>query len=279
MIARTIQLTELLNDAILIAEESSDPSLLHQLRGARLSLESEVAEGAQIAVDAFTTRVWVRGLPLALTRSEIAVVFALCLHERGSAREDLAEMLYPGVDTATAVNALKVNIHRARRRLGIADAIRFDSGRYVLGNTVDFDLPRLEAEVRRLRNRVPLDQGARTRLRHARRRSLEARPGFVLEWLWFDALERRLRDFAYASGVVLARDALRLNHFEEAIDLALDLSKDDPLDEAAAEIAIRAFLMAGDRTAAVLAYRRYASSVARELDISPPCDLRDLIDG
>ena len=99
----------------------------------------------------------------------------------------------------------------------------------------------------------------------------------MLEWPWFDDVERRLRDLGHDLTLVLARDALRQERYERAIDLALELVREDPLDEVAAEVAIRAFLLAGNRTAAVLEYRRYASTLRREADIRPSDDLRALV--
>jgi len=78
--------------------------------------------------------------------------------------------------------------------------------------------------------------------------------------------------------IFLAHDALRHDHFERAIELAEDLSRDDALDESAPDIAIRAYLQAGNRTAAILEYRRYASVLRREADASPSAELRQLID-
>ena len=76
----------------------------------------------------------------------------------------------------------------------------------------------------------------------------------------------------------MARDALQQERYERAIDLAMELVREDPLDEVAAEVAIRAFLLAGNRTAAVLEYRRYASALRREIDSPPSDDLRALVD-
>ncbi len=99
----------------------------------------------------------------------------------------------------------------------------------------------------------------------------------MLEWPWFDETEQHLRQLGHDVTVLLARDALRRDHYERTIELASEIAREDPMDEAAAEIAIKAFLLAGNRTAAVLEYRRYASVLRREIDCRPSDDLRALV--
>ena len=276
MIEHTVSLADLLRDAIRLAEESSGDAVLRQLRGARMALD-DAASCGPLQVDLFATRVLLRGLPIGLSRSEIAVVFALCLKEHGFSRDELAELLYPGMEYECAANRVKVNIHRARRRIGMTDAICFAAGRYVLGDNTHPELPQLEAQARMLRMHGIPDDVTRARLERTRQRALQVRPPFVLQWAWFESLERRIQDLGHDIGVILARDALNRNRYERAIEIAAELTQEDPLDEAGAELAIRGFLLAGDRAAAVLAYRRYASTVERELDTSP-AELKMLID-
>src|ERR1700681_1509985 len=150
MIERTERLSQLLHDAILIAESSRERAVLHHLRGARLSLQDSAQTDVPVRVDLLSGRVFARGVPIPLSRSELAIVIALALNERGVPRELLAEDLYPGTDPLAASNTLKVNVHRVRRRIGSTDVIRYASGRYILGEAVDVELPRLEAELRHL---------------------------------------------------------------------------------------------------------------------------------
>lgn len=277
MIQRTERLTQLLQDAMLIAEQSRDRALLRHLRGARLSLHDSTQPDIPIRVDLLSGRVFSHGLPVPLSRAELAVVIAVSLNERGVSREMLAEDLYPGTDVLAAGNVLKVNVHRVRRRIGSADVIRYSSGRYVLGEIVDVELPRLEVELRRFAIDETLSIERCDRLENLRQRVLDGRPTFVLEWAWFDGVEQRLRELGREITLVLARDALRKERYERAIELATELVHDDPLDEVAAEFAIRAFLFAGNRTAAVLEYRRYASALRREIDSRPSEGLRSLV--
>lgn len=278
MIARTERLAELLQDAIVIAENSRHLAVLRHLRGARLSLYEAQQTSVAVRVDLLSGRVFARGIPVPLSPAELAVVIALALNERGVPREILAEDLYPATAGDAAGNSLKVNVHRVRRRIGFAQVIRYNAGRYMLGECVDVELPRLEAELRRLRLEELLTTEQRDHLECLRQRVLDGRPAFVLEWPWFDDVERRLRDLGNELTLTLARDALGHKRYERAIDLALELVREDPLDEVAAELAIRAFLLAGDRTAAVLEYRRYTLTKRREGDEPPSPAIRALVD-
>ncbi|MEA2663930.1 MAG: Bacterial transcriptional activator domain [Candidatus Eremiobacteraeota bacterium] len=278
MIGQTERLAQLLHDAILIAETAREEAVLRHLRGARLSLHESTQADVPVRVDLLSGRVFACGLPVALSRTELAVVIALALNERGLPRELLAEDLHPGFDSTAAAKALKVTVHRARRRIGSADAIYYAGGRYALGKSVDVELPRLETELRHLRFEDTVTTEQRERLERLRQRVLDGRPSFVLEWPWFDETEQRLRELGRELALVLARDALRQERYERAIDLALELVREDPLDEVSAEFAIRAFLLAGNRTAAVLEYRRYASVLRREIDGRPGDGLRALVE-
>ncbi len=269
----------LLQDALVIAEEASDPWLLQHLSDARRSMRRWSEQNRTIQVDLLAGRVTVHGQRVPLSKAEFALVAALSLSERGVAREVLAEDLYPNVDPARAANATKVYVHRVRRRVGSREVIRCDDGRYVLGNAVDVEVFRLEAEVRRLQREGGAHSAeVRERLERLQRRLSDGRPQFMLEWVWFEETERRLCELTRNVTLLLANDALRSGDHERAIALAYDLAHDDPLDEAAPELAIRACLSTGNRAAAMLEYRRYDGIVKREIGAAPSQHLRALVD-
>ena len=277
MVERTERLAQLLQDAILIAETSQHDGVLRHLRGARLSLVDVVRTSVPISIDLLSGRVFARGLPVPLSRSELALVTMLAVHTRGLHRELIAENLHPDAEPISAVNAVKVSVHRTRRRLGAIDVIRYHEGRYTLGERVDVELPRLEGELRGLRVEASLTSEQRDRFEQVRQRVLDGRPAFMLEWPWFDDTEQRLRNLGRELCTSLARDAVHAENYQRALDLAAELVRDDPLDETAAELAIRACLLAGNRAAAILEYRRYASALRVELDSNPSSDLRALV--
>ncbi len=278
MVERSERLAELLHDAILIAEQARDDGLLRHLHDAWLALRDWRQSNVPLQVDILAGRVFSRGLPVAFAPAELAVVIALALTDRGLSRDLLAEDLYPHAEPGSALNALKVNVHRIRRRTGLPGIIRYDTGRYALGSMVEVELPRLEAEFRRLQTTQWLDTESRSWLERLRQRVLDGRPTFMLEWPWFDETEQRLRDLGHDLTTFLAYDALRGENYQHALVLATELTQADRLDEDAAEIAIRAFLQAGNRTAAIIEYRRYASLRQREGEPRPSDDLRALVE-
>gem|GEM_PF-2088267 len=271
------RLTELLRDAILIAETSRKDAVLRHLRGARISLQESNPAHVPIRVDLLSGRVLKDDVPVAFSRAEAAVVMALALNERGVPRELLAEDLFPNADPVAAGNALKVNVHRARRRIGSKHVIRYDAGRYVLGDGVDVELRRFQAELRHLRLDELLSAEQHDRLTRVRRRIVAGRPEYMLEWPWFDEAERRLRELGRDLTLILARDALRKEQYESAIDLAMELVHEDPLDEISSEFATRACHDAGNRTGATLEFQRYAF-VAQGWNVHRSVDARALLE-
>ena len=278
MVERTARLAELLKDAILMAEERPEPDLLTHLREAQSRLRVADEASAPVLVQLVSGRVFLQGLPIALRPRELALVIALALHERGVHRDILKEDLYPELDGHSAVNALKVLVHRVRRRIGCMDVIRFDAGTYRFGDTVAVDLPFIENRLRRFSVANGIEADERDEIVRLRNRLLDGRPAFVLEWEWFDDVERRLRDMARDVGVILGYDALRREQYQRAIDLATELAREDPLDEVATEIAIKGLMLAGNRTAALLEYRRFMSVLRREGAPEPSREIRDLFD-
>jgi len=279
VIDRVERLDQLLHDAILLAEAPRDNAVARHLRSARLSLH-EIRGGTDLVlVDVLAGRVFSNGTPVALARSELAVVFALAVHGRaGATREVLAEDMYPGSSLQSALSALKVTVHRVRRRIGFHDVIRYVDRRLVLGERVYVELHQIEKEAHAALVTDMIDDAQRDRFARLRQRMLDGRPAFLLEWPWFDECEARVRELAEHIALVLARDALRREAYQDAVDYASDLMRADPLNESAAEIAIRAFLLAGDRTAAILEYHRYSSVLRREIDSRPSQSLRALVD-
>jgi DNA-binding SARP family transcriptional activator len=276
---RNERLASLLQDALLIAEGGADDSLLRHLSAARRSIAGWAEPNRTIQVDLLAGRVTVHGVRAPLSKCEFAVVAALSRSERGVGRELLAEELYPLAGPAHAANTMKVYIHRVRRRIGSRDVIGCCGGRYVLGDAVDVEIFRIEAEVRRLQvDGAALSSELRERLERLQRRLCEGRPQFMLDWEWFEETERRLCELTRSVTMLLAYDALRGGDHVRAMTFAYDLVRDDPCDEAATELAIRACLSTGNRVGAIIEYSRYDGTLRREIGSRPSHHLRTLID-
>lgn len=272
-------LLPLLYEALALAQDARDPDLARLLHDVCAATLQRVAGEDPIRVDLLAGRMSLHGRPVRLTPAEFAVVAALALNDRGISRDALAELLYPDVDSRRAANTLKVYVHRVRRQAGDLDVIRHEGGRYALRGLPQVDLVACESAVRahRLTRRELCDK-ERARLARFQRRLRRGRPAFMQEWDWFESVERRLCDLTHDVTVLLARDALRRGDLERAAALAAELAGDDPADEAAAEMSIRAFLGAGDTGAALAEYRRYAVALRSELGCAPSAELRSLIE-
>jgi SARP family transcriptional regulator, regulator of embCAB operon len=272
MVNNTERLSRLLHDAIVEAEGvRTHNEVLWHLRHARISL-GELSSPSGIRIDVLSGQVFSGGVRVALSPSEAALVIALAVRHGSVHRDILAETLYGDSDPRNAANALKVVVHRVRRRLASRDIIHHEHGLYSLAAAVDINFPRTLPRP----SEGALDADERERFETLRHRIIAGRPGFMLEWSWFDAVERSLVDFARDIGLLLARDALCAGRFERAVDIGTELQRDDPLDEAAAEIIVQGLLRIGDRHGADTFYRRYADNVRRECNALPSSQITRL---
>ena len=74
-----------------------------------------------------------------------------------------------------------------------------------------------------------------------------------------------------------ASDALERGDPELALSYAQDIIAQDPCDEPARELAIRAHLAIGDRAAALRQYRQYRDVLKTEFDAEPSADAEHLV--
>lgn len=92
-------------------------------------------------------------------------------------------------------------------------------------------------------------------------------PGCLDEWL---LAEREMLRSQYVRLLHhTGRLLLRRHQFEAALPIAQRLLHEEPLDEEAVRLMMRAYAMTGQRGAALAAYERFASLAAAELGIEP----------
>ncbi|HET6894405.1 MAG TPA: bacterial transcriptional activator domain-containing protein, partial [Candidatus Baltobacteraceae bacterium] len=82
-----------------------------------------------------------------------------------------------------------------------------------------------------------------------------------------------------AAVVALAEDALQRRDTEEAIRYANHLREQDPCDERARSITIRAHIATGNKSEAVREYRDYRRAVRNELgiEIFPEAEIEETL--
>jgi DNA-binding SARP family transcriptional activator len=268
-------LLHLIDEAARAADTVADTALGDALDDAREAALRAFTDAPEVFVDLLACRVYARRRIVPISRTELQLLCLLALHPRGLAPESLADVLHPDI-TSSERGVVRVDVHRLRRRLGVSNAVEYHDGRYVLGPVVSVDLPRVEATVRRMRS-ATLDDGDRALLEGYADRFTEGRPPCTREWPWFEPVDVHLQRLGRDIDVILAQDALQQGNVNRTLTLAHRLNIEDPLDETAREIAIRALLQIGDRAAAIFEYRRYRELLRRELAEEPSIMLRNLL--
>lgn len=224
-----------------------------------------------IKVHALEGRVLVNDTPVKLSSTELGVLLALAQVRRWHDVAQLADVLFPSLDTAAAANRLYVYIHRIRRRLGSETIVGGAVG-YRLGPGVWVDLWEADGLLSELtrRNARILDEPQRTRavtLRSLPRAELNA---LVARCRLPSTFEQRLADTRQRLLFIRATDALEQGNTTEALELANAMLHDDNCDEEAQRLMIRAHLWRGERQAAEHAWRRYRATLRAELGTEPP---------
>ncbi len=234
---------------------------------------------APIAVDVAAGRVRVDGVAVALSGRELELVLALAMRREASWRLRLAAMLWPDLDSNAARNALSVCLHRLRGHLGRGNAIVRDRDGYRLHDDATVDLWEIERAAGRLRTRESLHESDRVALERMWVRLREERPERMERWEWFEPVRRRLNALRVEVAHRLGLEALERDDTANALRFAHDAIGVDACDEPAYEIAIRAHLKDGDRSAALRAFRICREALQVELACEPSEALVALVAG
>lgn len=266
-------LDTLIRDALVLAAEAGRSEIVTNLRAA-LSATGE----APYELDVLAAEVRHRGLPIALSRGERALLLALALQRRPCTREELIELLYPHLDDTSGAAQLKVYVHRVRRRLGDQSVILFASNSYRLGPNVSVDYWRIQDDiVRAVRSARTLDKEGRRHLDEIRLRLLRRNMSWNGDHEWGHSLERRLEALLLDVTAALAEAALAAGDLATGLRFAAEMASLDPCDERGTALAIRAQLQCGDRDAACRELRRYERVLREQLDAEPSPELTALI--
>ncbi len=242
----------------------------------RLQLE-RVERVPALEVQILSGTVSCEGRPVALSEREHALLIALALHREIVARSRLADMLWPDLDAYAGRNSLSVCMHRLRQHLGNDHTIVRSKEGYALGDEVRVDLWDLDRVAGVLRSRPALSEADRRIFEDAYEKLRVRRPERMMQWEWFVATERHIRELRMEVAHRLASDALAHGSARRAIELALEMIGYDPCDEAGRQIAITGYLAAGDRSAALRQYRQYRQTLLEELQCEPSEDIKRLV--
>jgi len=222
-----------------------------------------------VRVDVLSLAAYHGGEPVPLPERELAILLALARQRKSYARTEIATLLWPDLDEDAGREAFNSTLYRLRRRL--PDVVIHAREGYRLDERVRVDLRELEVWVGSLTTRRPLRDEERIVFRALHERLRETRaPGDDDEtWAWLSPIFLRADDMRRTIAERLAHDALRRSDHEDALLLARQLIAEDACDEAAREIAVRAYLLAGKRSEAIREFRQYREVLRRELDAEP----------
>jgi DNA-binding SARP family transcriptional activator/tetratricopeptide (TPR) repeat protein len=230
-----------------------------------------------IRVDVLTRSVYRNGVPLALPERELALVLALARQRKFYTRCEIAALVWPDSDEDAARETFNSCLYRLRQRL--PDVVTYSREGYRLHEHVRVDLRELEHWVSSLSLRRPLRDQERIVFRalYERLRSTTGPADDDERWAWLNPIVRRADDMRRTVAERLAGEALRRGECDEALMLARQLVADDPCDEAAREIAVRAHLQLGRRGEALREFRQYRDVLQRELEAEPSAQLAGLL--
>ncbi len=228
-----------------------------------------------LAVELATATVREGERRLRLSEKELELVLYLACSRATLTREQIGEALWPHIEDEDAqANNLRVTVSRLRKKLADERAILFVDGGYRLAPSAAVDLRDAERLIRS--SRVPLEPAQRAALA-AYYRGAQELPVRYVRFGWFAPVELRLREARLQAGALLAHDAIARGAFAEATAYAQALVDADPLDEDARAVLVRSLLAAGERAAALRAYRTYAALLRAELDLEPSPALTRLL--
>jgi len=235
---------------------------------ARLSRERE-RRSPPLEIELTSGRVTSAGTPVTLSDRELELLVALSLRRETVSRARLADMLWPELDDYAARNALSVCLHRLRAHLGCEGAIVRSGDGYRLHDDAWVDLWEIDRLVAAVRARGTVGDVEREALRESYARLREPRPSRMRSWQWFEPTERHIGELRLEVAMRLAAHALESGGAQDALALAHEMIAYDPCDEPAREIAIRAYLLLGDRAAALRHFRQYRETLQAELQCDP----------
>nr|WP_253942640.1 bacterial transcriptional activator domain-containing protein [Nocardioides sp. zg-1230] len=102
-------------------------------------------------------------------------------------------------------------------------------------------------------------------------------PGWYDDWVIYE--RERLRQRLLHALESLSRTLAKSRLFAQAIEVALEGVRIDPLRESALRVLVEAHLAEGNLCEARRIYRDYSDLVRRELGISPDPELQALVEG
>lgn len=208
----------------------------------------------------------VDGRTVSLGRREQRLLALLALRGRRP-RSYVAGTLWPTSTETRAQNSLRAAVLRTRHAVpGLLDA----------GRTTVALAPEVHVDVHEMVRLAASGQavGSDPRATMAMLAGADLLPGWYDDWVLFE--KERLQHLRLRALESLAESQLACGHHHLALEAAFEAIAIEPLRETAHVIAIRAHLLAGNRSAAVHEYYDYRARLEQELGITLALSLDDL---
>lgn len=227
-------------------------------------------------IELCAARVVVDGRPVHLTNRELEICFAIAAHNRPVPGETLAALMFPAQDYAASLNCIKVYVHRVRDKIA-ADFIVCERNGYRFRSDVRIDLEEFEGVVQLLERQPFLTKPDLDTLHAALAGLCALRNAPVWRWDWFESTQAKIEKIVARAAATLAAEAFARNATAELLDLSRLILNNNPCDEQAREIAIKAHLAAGNPADAICEFRQYEAHLARDLQATPSPHIRKLL--
>ncbi len=220
--------------------------------------------------------IMINGEPFMLSKREKELFIYLAVKRGAHSTEEIAEALWNG-RTVRATGVVRVYINRLRTRVGDASIIVRVAGGYALSSRAHTDLQRIEQRLASWKIGATVTSSEYTQaeldLRALNQFSLRTRASDS-----FPALQLQIDELTREVALILGRHALANGLHGRAKLLAELMIKHDSCDEPARELLIRAYLLEGDHSAAIRAFRIYRDTLYLRLHTQPSRSLQTLIE-
>ena len=213
-----------------------------------------------------------RALGGAVARRVLAV---LAVAQRPVTRDELGEAVWGESLPKTWETALRGAIQKLRRSVGGLDShgdgvIRTAFGSYLLAPEVDVDVVVAAIDVDRAESALSAGDATTAARCGERAATVLAQPFLSgLESEWIDDQRRRLEPLCIRALLATSAAFTALGNHQRAVESALAAVERDVFLESTHRRLMAAHAAAGDRAAALLAYRRCRDVLADELDLDP----------
>jgi DNA-binding SARP family transcriptional activator len=210
------------------------------------------------------------GVTLRLPRNAQRLLAYLAFQDTPAPRTHVAGTLWCDVTDDSATASLRTAVWRVRRVAG--DLLNVTPHLLSLAPDVRVDLHRVKASAREIATQGlppgshPVDVDLLAG---------ELLPGWYDDWVVRE--QEDLRHLCLQALDRAARDLVAVGRMDEALEVALAVTRADPLRESAHRTLILVHLRAGNRVEALRQYGRLELLLSAEFGISPSQELRELL--